>query len=161
LEKICSKDQYTLSIIYQALDDSTFEKVSNATTAKEAWEILHNTHQGVQKVKKNRLQTLRGKFEVIHMKESESIADYFTRVLAIVNHMKRNGEDIFDVCVVQKILRSLDKKYDHIAVAIEESKELDAMTIDELMGVLQAHEARFKRKMIELVEELLQTRLTI
>ncbi|XP_030469886.2 uncharacterized protein LOC115688263 [Syzygium oleosum] len=161
LEKVRSKDQYALSIIYQALDDSMFEKVSNGSTSKEAWEILCNTHQGVKKVQKIRLQTLRGEFETIRMKESELIADYFTRVLAIVNQMKRNGADVEDVRVVEEILRSLDKKYDYIGVAIEESKDLDAMMIDELMGSLQAHEERFKRNKNEPVEEVLQTRLTI
>ncbi|XP_056172364.1 uncharacterized protein LOC130139435 [Syzygium oleosum] len=161
LEKVQAKDQYILSIIYQALDDSILEKVSNPFTSKEAWEILYNTHQGVQKVQKIFLQTLRGEFEAIRMEESELIADYFTRVLGIVNQMKRNGEDVEDVCVVEKILLSLDKKYDHIGIAIEESKDLDATTIDELMGSLQAHEERFRRNKNEPVEEVLQTRLTI
>ncbi|XP_056172373.1 uncharacterized protein LOC115674146 [Syzygium oleosum] len=85
LEKVRAKDQYALSIIYQALDDSMFEKVLNATTSMKAWEILHNIHQSVQKVQKIHLQTLRVEFEAIRMRESESITDYFTRVLAIVN----------------------------------------------------------------------------
>ena len=75
--------------------------------------------------------------------------------------MKRNDEDVFDVHVVEKILRSLDKKHDHIAVAIEESKDLNAITVNELMGSLQAHEERFRKKKIEPMEEVLQTQVTI
>ena len=42
------------------------------------------------------------------MKKLESIFNYFSRLLAIMNLLKRNGESLNDTQVVEKILRSLD-----------------------------------------------------
>jgi transcriptional regulator with GAF, ATPase, and Fis domain len=93
------------------------------------------------------------------MKESESKGDYFTRILAVVNQMKRLGEKIEDVRVVEKILRSVNVKFNHVVVAIDESKDIDSMMVDELNGSLMAHEERIKRNQQEPVDQALQAKI--
>ena len=76
--------------------------------------------------------------------------------------MRRNGEQVNDQRVIEKILRSLDPKFDFIAVAIEESKDLEKMSLEELMGSLQVHEQRItKREKDKTMEQALQTKLTL
>ena len=96
-------------------------------------------------VKKVQLQIQRTEFESLFMKESESISDYFTRVLTVVNPMKTLGETIPNVNVVEKIHLSFNTKFNHLVVAMKESKDLETMTVDELNGSLQAHEERMNR----------------
>jgi hypothetical protein len=54
------------------------------------------------------------------MLESENISEYFAKVLVIYNQMKRYGEKIEETCVVEKIIRSLQKKFHYMVVVIEE-----------------------------------------
>ncbi|KAL4384136.1 hypothetical protein GQ457_15G014370 [Hibiscus cannabinus] len=130
LTKIKKKDQKDLSLIHQCLDDSMFVKVANANTAKEAWEILQNSLQEVEKVKKVRLQVLRGEFETLGMKEFESISDYYSMVVVIVNQMKRYGE-------TRRYLKS----------------------IEQVIGELQTQEDRFNRRQDETIEQALKAKV--
>uniref|UniRef100_A0A6I9QLT5 Uncharacterized protein LOC105037627 n=1 Tax=Elaeis guineensis var. tenera TaxID=51953 RepID=A0A6I9QLT5_ELAGV len=155
------KDKKALYFIYQGLDEVRFKKVACATNSKQPCEIFENAHKGVEKVKKVHLQMLRGEFRTLKMKEGESISDYFTKVLSNINQMKRNGKNVEDKRVVEKILRSLDQKFDYVVATIEESKYVDTMIVDELMVSLQVHEQRILMRKEEPLEQTLKCKLTI
>lgn len=101
--------------------------------------------QGDSKVIVVRLQSLRRDFETLIMKNGELVADFLSRAMAIVSQMRSCGEQITDQTVVEKVLRSLTPKFDHVVAAIEESKDLSVFSFEELMGSLQAHESRINR----------------
>ena len=43
--EVRKRDKKTLIIIYQAMDEGTFKKISSATSSKEVWEILQNIQE--------------------------------------------------------------------------------------------------------------------
>ncbi|KAI3937122.1 hypothetical protein MKX01_015337 [Papaver californicum] len=102
LKETRSKDNAALYMLFRAVDESGFEKIAGATTSKEAWDILEKVFKGADRVKQVRLQTLRGEFESMKMKELEVVSDYITRVQAVVNQLIRNGEAITDARVVER-----------------------------------------------------------
>jgi hypothetical protein len=62
--------------------------------------------------------------------------------------------------VVEKILRSLSENLENVVCAIEESKILEEMTIDDLVGSLELYEQR-KKKKNESLKEALQAKVSI
>ncbi|XP_022033471.1 uncharacterized protein LOC110935389 [Helianthus annuus] len=79
------------------------------------------------------------------MKENETVEEYMNRTAVIVNQLRLNEENITEQRVVEKILRSLTRKYESVVVAIEESKDLTTISTEELLGILQSHELRMKQ----------------
>ena len=145
-KELKKKDYKALFIIHQCVDADNFEKVSDAESAKEAWEILEKSFGGAEKVKEVRLQTHKRTYELLQMEDNESITDFFTKVTKLVNQIKVCGEVLTSRSVVGKILRSLAPKFDHVVVAIEESKDLSKLTKEELQGTLESHEQRMAER---------------
>jgi transcriptional regulator with GAF, ATPase, and Fis domain len=95
------------------------------------------------------------------MKDSERVSDYITRVQTVTNQLKRNGENLIDTRIVEKILRSLTYAFENVVCAIEESKDLNELSVDELAGSLMAHEQREKLNKKESLEEVLQAKVVL
>jgi gag-polypeptide of LTR copia-type len=146
LKESCKKDKIVFYMMYQTVDESGLENIAGAKTSKEAWETLEKAYKGEDRVKQVRLQTLRGEFENLRMKESEDVSDYITRVEMMVNQLKRNGEETSESRVVEKILKSLTNDFENVVCAIEESKNLAEITVNELSSFLEAHEQKKKKK---------------
>ncbi|XP_073227077.1 uncharacterized protein [Cicer arietinum] len=145
--KESNKKYFTaLFIIHQCVDAANFEIVGEAESSKVAWENLEKAYAGDGKVKKVRLQTHKQQCELLQMEEKEEVGAFFIKVMALVNQMKNYGESATNQSVVEKILRYLLPKFDHVVVAIEESKNLADMSIQELQGSLKAHEQRMKER---------------
>lgn len=61
-----------------------------------------------------RLQILRNEFEVLQMKDIESISNFCSRIKFTVGQMRRYGETMENIRVVQKNFLSLPLKFDYV-----------------------------------------------
>ena len=91
------------------------------------------------------------KFEGLNVNKSKPISDYFSRVLAIVNLLKRIGESLSELVWLEKYF-FLNPKFDYIVIVITESKDLVFLVIGQLMGSLQMKRDKKKKKNQEKLE---------
>jgi hypothetical protein len=77
------------------------------------------------------------------MKDSDFVDHFMTHITSIWNQLRTHGEDIQEKKDIEKVLCSLPDKLNIVVVAIEESKDLSTLTVEELMGSLLTHENRF------------------
>lgn len=75
-------------------------------------------------------------------KENESVAEFFTEVISVVNQMASNGELLDDLKIIYKLLRSLPGKYFSLVTVIEKTKDLKSLTLEDQQGVLKAYEVK-------------------
>ena len=80
------------------------------------------------------------RFEELKMGSDEAFESFYGKLNEIVIAKLNLGEKIEDVKVVRKILRSLPEAFRAKVTAIEKSKDLDEIKIQELIGSLQTYE---------------------
>ena len=126
-----------LNAIFCGVSPDEFHRIPHITVAKEAWEILETTYEVTKKVKDTKLQMLTTRFEELKMSEDESFDSFYSKLNEMVIGKFNLGEKTEDLKVVRKILQSLPERFQAKVTAIEESKDLDEIKIQELIGSLQ------------------------
>ena len=118
-----------LNAIFCGVFPDEFHRISQITVAKEAWEILETTYEGMKKVKDTKLQMLTIWFEELKMSEDESFDFFYSKLNEVVVSKFNLGEKMEDSKIVRKILWSLPESFRVKVTAIEESKDLDDIKV--------------------------------
>ena len=74
------------------------------------------------------------------MKENESFDEFYAKLKDIVNLAFNLGETILEPKIVRKVLRSLPERFHARISAIIERKDIDKISLTELVGNLQTYE---------------------
>ena len=134
-----------LNSLFSAVTNKEFKKISSTETTKEAWTILQTTYEGTKVVKDSKLQKLTTRFEEIKMEEDESFDEFYAKLNGIVNSVFNLGKTIPEPKIVRNVLRSLPKRFHAKITAIKESKDIDKISLTELVGNLQTYELGLTR----------------
>ncbi|GJV27789.1 retrovirus-related pol polyprotein from transposon TNT 1-94 [Tanacetum coccineum] len=118
--------------------DSAFARFNTIITSLKALEkvIASKTTQ----VKDNKIDLLVQQYEQFVISEDESIDSAFARFNTIITSLKALDEGYSSKNYVRKFLRDLHPKWRAMVIAIEESKDLTSLSLDELIENLKVHE---------------------
>ena len=124
---------------------------------------METTYEGTKKVKDTKLQMLTTRFEELKMSEDESFDSFYSKLNEVVVSKFNLGEKTEDSKIVKKILRSLPESFRDKVTAIEKSKDLDDIKVQELIGSLQTYELSLsiQRKSKSLALKTINERLEV
>ena len=143
-----------MNAIFNAVSMEEFKRISNLEIAHTTWNILQTMHGGTKAVKINKLQQLTSRFESLRMFDDESFDEFYGKLNDIVNSTFNLGEVYDQSKIVRKILRSLTKDFRSKVTIITESKNVDSIPRDELVGSLQSYESDLKARNCVKTQEL-------
>ncbi|GJR85111.1 hypothetical protein Tco_0209122, partial [Tanacetum coccineum] len=96
-------------------------------------------------VKDNKIDLLVQEYEQFTIPEEESIDNDFARFNTIITSLKTLDKSFSSKNYVRKFLRALHPKWRAKVTAIEESKDLTSLSLDELIGNLKVYEVIIKK----------------
>ncbi|GJU79055.1 zinc finger, CCHC-type containing protein [Tanacetum coccineum] len=138
------KDKATTAFLYQALTEDVILQVASCKTAKELWESLKKRHVGEEKVQQARLQSLMIGFNTLQMKDEDTVDAFTARLNGYATKAKELGKTLDESLLVRKLLDSTPDRFIQIVASIEQTSDLDDITLDEITGKLKAFEERIK-----------------
>nr|GFA48395.1 zinc finger, CCHC-type [Tanacetum cinerariifolium] len=155
------RDKTVIAFLYQALPEDQLFQITKYKTAKAIWEALKTRHLGEERVQQARLQTLKSDFEMLQIKEDETIDAFTTKLTTLVNKAASLGHAMKDGTLVRKLLNVVPDRYLQIVASIEQYSDISEMTLEEAIGRLKTYEERIKHikgKQVDNQERLMFTR---
>ena len=92
------------SVLLSALDGDEYNRVMGVEVAKRIWNTLHLAHEGVDKVRKARIDLLMAKLNQFVILDGEGPQEMFDRLMVIIGKIRGYSGDELDDNKVVKIM---------------------------------------------------------
>jgi hypothetical protein len=139
------------------LNAEEYNHVSGLEIAKYIWDILHNSHEGVDKVKKSKINILMAELNRSTIFDGEGPQEMFDRLMVIVGKIRGLGGDELDEHFVVKVmLEAFALRNPTLVTLIREKKIFEEFSPNDVLGRILTHEPMDKeiqhRKKIDELE---------
>lgn len=137
-----TKKSKAKACLFATVSSTILTRIMTLKSAYEIWNYLKTKYEGNERIKGMRVLNLIREFELQEMKEIELIKEYSDRLLDIANRIRLLGSAFKDSRIVEKILVTVPEKYEASISTLENTKDLIAITLAEIINALQAQEQR-------------------
>jgi len=104
------------------------------------WDTLVLTYKGSKEVKRNKLIMLKCQYENVCYRRSWIIQSMVSRLQVILNSLRSLGSTVSQYEINDKIIWILPAKWIAQETALRTSEDLEAMPLEELVGILTIYE---------------------
>lgn len=128
--------------LFAAVSSTIFTRIMSLKSAKEICDYFKAEYRGDERIRGMQVLSLIRDFELLMMKELESIKEYSDRLLNIANRVRLLGSQFADSRIVEEILVTVPKRFEATITTLENTKDLSKITLAKLLNALQSQEQR-------------------
>jgi len=140
LKKLYKKHHIIEGALVTVIPKAEYMKMSDKSTAKTMFASLCSNYEGNKKVKEAKALMLVHQYELFKMKDDETIEEMYSRFQTLVSGLQILKKSYVASNHVSKILRSLPARWRPKVAAIEEAKDLNTLSVEDLVSSLKVHE---------------------
>jgi len=138
-KKIYKKHHKIRGSLVLAIPRAEYMKMSGKSTAKAMFASLYANYEGSKKVREAKALMLVHQYELFKMKDDESIEEMYLRFQTIVSRLQILKKSYVASDHLSKILRSLPARWRPKVTAIDETKYLNTLSVEDLVSSLKVH----------------------
>ena len=139
-KKMYKKHHKIRGILVAALPHNEYLKMSDKSTTKAMVASLCSNYEGNKKVREAKATMLVHQYELFKMKEDDDIETMYSWFQTLVSGLQIMKKSYIAYDHVNNILRSLPAKWRPKATATEEAKDLNSLSVEDLINSLKCHD---------------------
>ena len=141
-KKLYKKHHKIRGILVAAFCHREYLKMNDKSTVKAMFDSLCANYEGSKKVREAKANMFVHQYELFKMKDDESIEVMYSRFQTLVSGLQILKKSYVASDHVSKILRNLPARWRPKVTAIEEAKDLNTLSVENLISSLKVHEIR-------------------
>ena len=123
------------NVFLSALDGDEYNRVIVVDVAKQIWDTLHLAHEGVDKVRKARIDLLMSKLNWFVILDGEGPQEMFGRLTTMVGKIRGYGcDELDDHKVIKIMLEAYSPRNKIVVTLIRDKKKFEYFTPNDVLG---------------------------